>query len=94
MRNGVILLCLNLLLTACASTPNLLPPQRVVVACPAELQYHPSKVFPPVPKGRLTNRQLEEYVLSLIAQVRQEWEAVEQANSDCTNWLKGQGWTP
>lgn len=90
---GVSSLCLALLLSGCASMPNLLPTTRVVIACPPELQYRPLRQFPPIPEV-FTNGSLEEFVLSLIVQMRQEWKAIDQARSDCETWLRGQGWKP
>lgn len=87
---GVSSACLCMWLTSCASAPNLLPSQRVVVACPAELQYRPVRQFPPLPMP-LLNRGLQDFVDALLDQLEETWARVEQSNNDCAKWLKGQG---
>ena len=91
---GVRLACLSLLLAGCAAMPNLLPTNRVLLTCPAELQYSPRRYFPPIPLGPLTNQFLDDYAGLLIVQLRQEWKRFDQAQSDCAEWMKGQGWKP
>lgn len=89
MRYGASSLCLILWLSGCATLPSLLPTNRVVVSCPAELQYQPTRAFPQISEP-LTNQSLEEFALLLIVQIRREWNKADQAASDCREWLRSQ----
>ena len=93
MRFGASSLCLVLLLNGCGTLSNLLPPTRVVVACPPELVYQARRVFPALP-DQLTNRSLEDYALALVEQIKAEWLEADQVAAACREYLKVQGLKP
>lgn len=90
MRTGASALCLATLLVGCGTLPSLLPTNRIVVACPVELQYQPRRSLPSLPSP-LTNDGLAEFALSLVVQIRQGWAQAEQARNDCYEWERSQG---
>ena len=92
-RIGAQLLSLCLLLTGCASAPTLLPQQRVVVACPAHLVWHPARQLPILPDP-LTNRGLLEFADGLLDLLEAQWTEADRIAGDCRTWLKEQGAKP
>ena len=89
LKRGAILLSLCSLLSACGTMQSLLPQQRVIVACPESLVWHPSRQLPILPDP-LTNRGLIDFAENLLDQLLAEWTEADRLASDCRAWLKKQ----